>query len=162
MSIFKSLILLCELMLVLLFFNDSKVLISSLDSYFLPVYVDVMWFEILSPSLLPLDNMESSLLSILLNFSAAISETLLWVCRCSSWSRHQSILFKVSTERKHSSSLGAAPLKLSKPNITQLKATLKQLALELDIAATWNPPPPPTNFLATSRPARELKFGTDT
>ena len=34
-------------------------------------------------------------------------------------------------------------------NSTQLKATLKQLALELDT-------------VVTSRPARELKFGTDT
>ena len=36
----------------------------------------------------------------------------------------------------------------------------------LDIVLTWNPPhpthPPRTNFSVTSRPARELKFGTDT
>ena len=34
------------------------------------------------------------------------------------------------------------------------------LGLRLDIAVTWNPPS--TNFSDTSRPARELKFGTDT
>ena len=49
-------------------------------------------------------------------------------------------------------------------NSTQLKVTLKQLALELDIVATCSPPhhPTHTNFSATSRPARKLKFGTDT
>ena len=48
-------------------------------------------------------------------------------------------------------------------NSTQLNATLKQLALELDIVVKCTPPPhPTTNFPATSRPARELKFGTDT
>ena len=50
-------------------------------------------------------------------------------------------------------------------NSTQLKTTLKQLALELDIVVTCSPPPhhpTTTNFSATSRPARELKFGTDT
>ena len=41
---------------------------------------------------------------------------------------------------------------LSKPNSTQLNPTLKQLTLELDIVVTT------TNFPATSRPARELKF----
>ena len=51
---------------------------------------------------------------------------------------------------------------LSNPNVTQLnsKATL----LRLDTVATWNTPthhPTPT-FSATSRRARELKFGTDT
>ena len=47
-------------------------------------------------------------------------------------------------------------------NSTQLKTTLKQLALELDTVVTCStPPPPPTNFPASSRPARELKFGTD-
>ena len=55
---------------------------------------------------------------------------------------------------------------LSKPNATQLNTTLKQLALELDIVVTCTPPhpthPTTTNFSATSRPARELKFGTDT
>ena len=47
---------------------------------------------------------------------------------------------------------------------TQLKAPLKQLALELDIVVTCSQPHPPTtkNFSATSGPARELKFGTDT
>ena len=50
------------------------------------------------------------------------------------------------------------------PTATQLKATLKQLVLELDTVATWNPPTQPTttNFSATFRSARELKFGTDT
>ena len=59
--------------------------------------------------------------------------------------------------------------KLSKPNVTQLSSTqLKQLKsnfVGLDIVLTWNPPPPPhptPNFSGTSRPARELKFGTDT
>ena len=49
-------------------------------------------------------------------------------------------------------------------NSTQRKATLKQLALELDTVVTWNPPPHPTtpNFSATSRPARELKLGNNT
>ena len=48
-------------------------------------------------------------------------------------------------------------------NSTQLNATLKQLALELDTGVTRTPPhPPPTNFSPTSRQARELKFGTDT
>ena len=50
-------------------------------------------------------------------------------------------------------------------NSTQLNATLKQLALELDIVVTCTPPHPPhptTNFSTTSRPARELKFCTDT
>ena len=53
---------------------------------------------------------------------------------------------------------------LSKPNITQLKASLKQLVLELDTVATCSPPTTTTtpNFSVTSRPARELKFGTDT
>ena len=52
----------------------------------------------------------------------------------------------------------------SKPNATQLKATLKQLALELDIVVRCSTThhPTTTNFSATSRPARELKFGTDT
>ena len=31
-----------------------------------------------------------------------------------------------------------------------------------DMKMTVQPPPPHTNFSATSRPARELKFGTDT
>ena len=52
-------------------------------------------------------------------------------------------------------------------NSTQLNPTLKQLALELDIVVTCSttPPPhptPPTNYPDSSRPARELKFGTDT
>ena len=49
-------------------------------------------------------------------------------------------------------------------NSTQLKATLKQLALELDTVVTCSTHPthPTTNFSTTSRPARELKFGTDT
>ena len=52
---------------------------------------------------------------------------------------------------------------LSKPDVTQLKANLKQLALRLDIVATWDPHHSPhINFSATSRPAREVKFGTDT
>ena len=51
-------------------------------------------------------------------------------------------------------------------NSTQLNPTLKQLALELDIVVKCSTTPPhhptTTNFSATSRPARELKFGTDT
>ena len=51
-------------------------------------------------------------------------------------------------------------------NSTQLNPTLKQLALELDTVVTCSTPPhhrpTTTNFSATSRPARELKFGTDT
>ena len=49
-------------------------------------------------------------------------------------------------------------------NSTQLKTTPKQLTLELDIVATCSPPHPTTttNFSATTKPARELKFGTDT
>ena len=48
-------------------------------------------------------------------------------------------------------------------NLIQVKATLKQLALELDIIAPCSPPThPTTNFSATSRLARELKFGIDT
>ena len=31
-------------------------------------------------------------------------------------------------------------------NSTQLKATIKQLALELEIVATWSPPHPTINF----------------
>ena len=50
-------------------------------------------------------------------------------------------------------------------NSTQLKATLKQLALRLDTVVTWNleptTHPPTTNFSATFRPAAEKKFGTD-
>ena len=52
-------------------------------------------------------------------------------------------------------------------NSTQLKATLEQLVLELDTVVTCSTPPQPTttttttNFSATSRPSRELKFGTD-
>ena len=53
-------------------------------------------------------------------------------------------------------------LVLSKPNATQLNSTLKQLALELDTVVTCSTHHPTTNFSATSRPARELKFGTDT
>ena len=56
--------------------------------------------------------------------------------------------------------------KLSKPNVTQLNSTqLKQLKsnfVGLDSVVTWNPPHPGPNFSVTSRPARELKFGTDT
>ena len=51
-------------------------------------------------------------------------------------------------------------------NSTQLNSKqLKSNFVGLDIVATWNPPPhhyPHTNFSVTSRPARELKFGTDT
>ena len=52
-------------------------------------------------------------------------------------------------------------------NSTQLNPTLKQLALELDTVVTCSTPPhhhhpTTTNFPATSRPARELQFGTDT
>ena len=48
-------------------------------------------------------------------------------------------------------------------NSTQLKTTLKQLALELDTVVTCSTThPTTTNFSDTSRPARELKFGTDT
>jgi len=52
-------------------------------------------------------------------------------------------------------------LLMSKPNVTQLKVTLKQLALELHTVAKCSPPTP-TNFSATFRPAREMKFGADT
>ena len=56
---------------------------------------------------------------------------------------------------------------LSKPNVTQLNSTqlkkLKSNFVGLDIVLTWNPPHPPTiNFSGTSRPARKLKFGTET
>ena len=48
-------------------------------------------------------------------------------------------------------------------NSTQLKTTLKQLALELDIVVTCSTTPPHHhNFPSTSKPARELKFGIDT
>ena len=53
----------------------------------------------------------------------------------------------------------------TKLDSTQLYSKqLKSNFLGLDIIATWNPPPhyTHTNFSVTSRPARELKFGTDT
>ena len=46
---------------------------------------------------------------------------------------------------------------LSKP---KHNSNTMQLGLRLNTKLTWNPPTP--NFQATSRPARELKFGTDT
>ena len=57
--------------------------------------------------------------------------------------------------------------KMSKPNATKLNSTQsnsKSNFVRLDIILTWNPPHPPprTNFSVFSRPARELKFGTDT
>ena len=53
--------------------------------------------------------------------------------------------------------------KLSNPNVTQLNSKqLKNNFVGLDTVATWNPPPTTINFSVTSRPARELKFGTDT
>ena len=51
------------------------------------------------------------------------------------------------------------------PMLTQLNPTQrnsKRLALRLDTVATRNPPKHYTNFSDTSRPARELKFGTNT
>ena len=47
-------------------------------------------------------------------------------------------------------------------NSTQLKVTLKELALELDKIVTCSTTITTTNFSATSRQAWELKFGTDT
>ena len=53
-------------------------------------------------------------------------------------------------------------------NSTQLNPTqsnCKSNFVELDSVVTWNPPHPhhtTPNFSGTSRPARELKFGTDT
>ena len=47
-------------------------------------------------------------------------------------------------------------------NSTQLKATSVGVRHSSHVFPTTPPPPPPTNFSATSRPARELKFGTDT
>ena len=69
------------------------------------------------------------------------------VCVCMSMFRYH-ILKIVKTQR----------------NSTQLKTTLKQLALELYTVVTCSTHHPTTtkNFSATSRPARELKFGTDT
>jgi hypothetical protein len=58
-----------------------------------------MWLEMFLPSLLLWDKTDSSLLSIILNLSAAMSATPLFVFKCSSWSRHQSMLSKVSTPR---------------------------------------------------------------
>ena len=51
------------------------------------------------------------------------------------------------------------------PMLTQLNPTQrnsKGLALRLYTVATRNPPKHHTNFSDTSRPARELKFGTNT
>ena len=58
---------------------------------------------------------------------------------------------------------------LSKPNVTQLnstqlKATQKQLRW-VRLSSHLEPTPPPhttPNFSVTSRPVRELEFGTDT
>ena len=52
-------------------------------------------------------------------------------------------------------------------NSTQLNLTQsnsKSNFVGLDIVLTWNPPPhhPTPNFSGTSRPARKLKFCTDT
>ena len=55
---------------------------------------------------------------------------------------------------------------LSNPKVTQLNSKqLQATTLELDIVAKWPTPPYypfTTKFSATSRPARELKIGTDT
>ena len=51
---------------------------------------------------------------------------------------------------------------LSKPNVTQLNSKqLKRNFVGLDTVPTCSTHPT-TNFSGTSRPARELKFGTDT
>ena len=44
-------------------------------------------------------NTESSLLSIRLNLLAAMSDTLLWVCRLSSWTNQRSVLCHVTSQR---------------------------------------------------------------
>ena len=44
-------------------------------------------------------NTESSLLSIRLNLLAAMSDTLLWVCRLSSWTNQRSVLSHVTNQR---------------------------------------------------------------
>ena len=59
-----------------------------------------MWSAIWFPDLLLSEKTESSLLSIRLNLLAAMSDTLLWVCMDSSWSRHQSNSSRVSTARR--------------------------------------------------------------
>ena len=54
---------------------------------------------------------------------------------------------------------------LSKPNVTQLNSTQsnsKQLRWVRHSTHLEPTPLPRTNFSVTSRPARELKFGTDT
>ena len=66
------------------------------------------------------------------------------------------VLFIVKTQR-NSTQLNSTQ--------SNCKSNCKSNFVGLDIVATWNPhhPPHPTiNFSVASRPARELKFGTDT
>ena len=51
-----------------------------------------------------------------------------------------------------------------KAQLNSTQSNAMQLGLSLDIVAAANPPNPPHThkFLATSRQARKLKFGTDT
>ena len=78
--------------------------------------------------------------------------------------KHLSFELIVMT-KKYEVNFDCVPLKLlsePNPNSTQLNSKqLKSNFVGLDIVLTWNSPTTP-NFSVTSRPARELKFGTDT
>ena len=79
-------------------------------------------------------NTESSLLSIRLNLLAAMSDTLLWVCRLSSWTNQRSVLCLATYQRRVSPGPGTSPApQASPPPAGHWSPPLKSTNCTLDI-----------------------------